>query len=56
MAITIYNYNTYTHQHFIPSYTYMLHGAGISTYMTGYFFVLAKVGIHIPAPWFAYEI
>ena len=32
----------------------MLHGAGIFTYMTGWFWTRANVGIHIPAPWFAY--
>ena len=32
----------------------MLHGASIFTYMTGWFWTRANVGIHIPAPWFAY--
>ena len=31
--------------------SHLLHGAGIFTYKTGWFW--ANVGIHIPAPWFA---
>ena len=33
---------------------YANHGAGILTYMTGWFWARANVGVHIPAPWFAY--
>ena len=30
---------------------YATHGAGIFTYITGWWIVRANVGIHIPAPW-----
>ena len=33
---------------------YANHGAGILTYMTGWFWTRTNVGVHIPAPWFAY--
>ena len=38
----------------VHTLSHMLHGAGIFTYMTGWFWTRANVGIHIPAPWFAY--
>ena len=36
----------------IANYPYANHGAGIFTYKT--VFVGVNVGVHIPAPWFAY--
>ena len=36
--------------------THMLHGAGIFTYMTGWFWTRANVGVDILAPWFAYGL
>ena len=33
---------------------YANHGSGIFTYMTGWFWARANVGVHIPAPWVAY--